>query len=300
MLEAFMDTLTFFPRGLVYVVLGLVVLVLAKLARDLVTRHEIDEEIVEKGNLAVALRLCGYLLGVILVFLAAVYQPLVQPISDVGLGFTREFGFDLLRVFLYSLAGIVALNLVRPLADRLVLYKFNVEREIVDEQNVGTGAVEFGMNVAAGLIIAGAITGGSVGTEVETALIALAFFALGMVVLVLFALFYELTSSFNIHDEIVRNDTAVGIAFGGNLVAIGLVALKALFGDFVDWQTSIVGFVIFAVFGFVLLYLLRLLVDLILFSKTKVSDQLVAGNIGVAFIEITVVISAALILFFAI
>ena len=300
MLEAFMDTLTFFPRGLVYVVLGLIVLVLAKLARDLVTRHEIDEEIVEKGNLAVALRLCGYLLGVILVFLAAVYQPLVQPISDVGLGFTREFGFDLLRVFLYSLAGIVALNLVRPLADRLVLYKFNVEREIVDEQNVGTGAVEFGMNVAAGLIIAGAITGGSVGTEVETALIALAFFALGMVVLVLFALFYELTSSFNIHDEIVRNDTAVGIAFGGNLVAIGLVALKALFGDFVDWQTSIVGFVIFAVFGFVLLYLLRLLVDLILFSKTKVSDQLVAGNIGVAFIEITVVISAALILFFAI
>ena len=300
MLEAFMDTLTFFPRGLVYVVLGLIVLVLAKLARDLVTRHEIDEEIVEKGNLAVALRLCGYLLGVILVFLAAVYQPLVQPISDVGLGFTREFGFDLLRVFLYSLAGIVALNLVRPLADRLVLYKFNVEREIVDEQNVGTGAVEFGMNVAAGLIIAGAITGGSVGTEVETALIALAFFALGMVVLVLFALFYELTSSFNIHDEIVRNDTAVGIAFGGNLVAIGLVALKALFGDFVDWQTSIVGFVIFAVFGFVLLYLLRLLVDLILFSKTKVSDQLVAGNIGVAFIESTVVISAALILFFAI
>jgi uncharacterized membrane protein YjfL (UPF0719 family) len=300
MLEAFIDTLTFFPRGLVYVVLGLVVLVLAKLARDLVTRHEIDEEIVEKGNLAVALRLCGYLLGVILVFLAAVYQPLVQPISDVGLGFTREFGFDLLRVFLYSLAGIVALNLVRPLADRLVLYKFNVEREIVDEQNVGTGAVEFGMNVAAGLIIAGAITGGSVGTEVETALIALAFFALGMVVLVLFALFYELTSSFNIHDEIVRNDTAVGIAFGGNLVAIGLVALKALFGDFVDWQTSIVGFVIFAVFGFVLLYLLRLLVDLILFSKTKVSDQLVAGNIGVAFIESTVVISAALILFFAI
>ena len=300
MLEAFIDTLTFFPRGLVYVILGLIVLVLAKLARDLVTRHEIDEEIVEKGNLAVALRLCGYLLGVILVFLAAVYQPLVQPISDGGLGFTREFGFDLLRVFLYSLAGIVALNLVRPLADRLVLYKFNVEREIVDEQNVGTGAVEFGMNVAAGLIIAGAITGGGAGTEVETALIALAFFGLGMAVLVLFALFYELTSSFNIHDEIVRNDTAVGIAFGGNLVAIGLVALKALFGDFVDWQTSIVGFVIFAVFGFVLLYVLRLLVDLILFSKTKVSDQLVAGNIGVAFIESTVVISAALILFFAI
>ena len=300
MTETLITTLNFFPKGLVYVALGVIVLALAKLARDAVTRHGIDAEVVEQRNLAVALRLSGYLLGVILVFLGAVYQPFSLVVSDGGLGFNREFGFDVLRVFLYSLAGIVVLNLVRLLVDRLVLYKFNVEREIIEDQNAGTGAAEFGVNVAAGLLIAGAISGGSIGTEVETALIALAFSAMGLVALVLFALLYEVSTSFDIHDEIEKNNTAVGIAFGGNLIAIGLVILKALFGDFIGWQQGIVEFVIFAVFGFVLLYALRLLVDLVLLPKTKVSDQLVAGNVGVALMESIVLISSALILFFAI
>ncbi len=300
MTEALITTLAFFPKGLVYVALGVIILAVAKFARDLVTRHGIDQEVVEERNLAVALRLSGYLLGVILVFLGAVYEPFVLVVSDGGLGFNREFGFDVLRVLLYSLAGIILLNLIRLLVDRLVLYKFNVEREIIEDQNAGTGAAEFGVNVAAGLLIAGAISGGSVGPEIETALIALAFSGMGLVVLVLFALFYELTTSFDIHAEIEKNNTAVGIAFGGNLIAIGLVVLKALFGDFIGWQQGIVEFLLFAVIGFVLLYALRLLVDLILLPKTRVADQLVAGNTGVAFMESIVLISSALILFFAI
>lgn len=294
MVETLLSSLAFFPKGLVYVALGVAILFLAKLARDLVTHHPIDREVVEKGNLAEALRLAGYLLGVILVFLGAVYQPFALTIGDGGLGFNREFGIDLLRVSLYSLAGVVALNLVRLLLDKAVLYQFKVEQEIIEEQNVGTGAVGFGMNVAAGLLIAGAISGGG---EWYTAL---AFFALGLVVLVLFALFYELTTSFNIHDEIEKNNPAVGVAFGGNLIAIGLVNLKALFGDFVGWQEGITDFAVFAVIGFILLYALRLLVDLILLPHTKVAAQLTAGNVGVALVESGVVISSALILFFAI
>ena len=294
MLDTLLNTLAFFPKGLVYVALGVVILFLAKLARDIVTRHPIDAEIVAKRNLAEALRLAGYLLGVILVFLGAVYQPFALTVGDGGLGFNREFGLDVLRVSLYSLAGVVALNLVRLLMDKAVLYQFQVEKEIIEEQNVGTGAAGFGMNVAVGLLIAGAIAGGG---EWYTAL---AFFALGLVVLALFALFYELTTSFDIHDEIERNNPAVGVAFGGNLIAIGLVNLKALFGDFVGWQEGITEFVVFAVIGFILLYLLRLLVDLILLPRTKVADQLTAGNVGVALVESGVVISSALILFFAI
>ena len=82
-MDILIDVLTYLPRGLVYVALGLVVLTLAKLARDVVTRYGLEEEIVAKGNVAVALRLSGYLLGVILVFLGAVYQPLGN--ADAGL-----------------------------------------------------------------------------------------------------------------------------------------------------------------------------------------------------------------------
>jgi uncharacterized membrane protein YjfL (UPF0719 family) len=300
MIDSIIDILQAFPRGLVFVGLGLVVLVLAKLARDLVTSYRIDEEVGEKQNLAVSLRLTGYLAGVIIVFLGALYQgpTLVGP---DGFGFDLAYGQEVLRVFLYSLAGIVALNLVRLLMDRVILYKFKLEEEVVGGQNVGAGAAEFGMYVATGLMIAGAVAGEGTGTELNAALIALAFFGLGLALLVVFALFYQLTTPYDIHSEIEGNNTAVGIAFGGNLVAIGLVTLKAVFGDFAGWGESIAAFLIFGVIGFALLYVMRLLIDLLLLPKIKVSQALATGrNSGVALIESGVVISSALILFLAI
>ena len=295
MIEAFINTLEFFPRGLVYVGLGLVVLVLAKFAKDLVTRYRIDQKVVQKSNLAVAVGLSGYFLGIVLVFLGAVYQPFTPLVSD-GLGFNFAFGEDVLRVFLYSLAGIVVLNVVSILLDRLILYKFNVEKEMVEDRNVGTGAVEFGMNVAIGLVIAGAISGEGGGPDTS-----LAFFGMGLVVLIVFALFYDLTTPFSIHEEIEKDNAAVGIALGGNLIAMGIVILKAVFGDFPGWNQGVAEFLTFAVLGFVLLYVLRLMIDWLLLPSAKISSELAAGrNVGVAFIEGSVVIGSALILFFAI
>ncbi len=292
MLEPVFDSLISVPRGLVYVALGLVMLYVAKLVRDLLTRHPIDEEVIQKQNRAEALRLSGYLFGVILVFSGATFHPGGWVIVSQDLGFNQQFGLDVLKVALYTLAGIVALNLVRLLMDRLILYKFKMEEEVIDQQNTGAGAAAFGINIAAGLTIAGAIAGEG-GPE-----IALAFFILGLAVLVAFSLVYEWTTHQDIHREIEQNNPAVGIAFAGNLVAIGLVNLKALLGSFNGWAASTVEFLLFAVLGFILLYALRWLVDLVFFPKANVSRQLAEGrNTGVAFVESAVVISSALILF---
>ena len=93
MIEAFINALVLFPRGLVYVGLGLVLLLLAKLANDLITHHSIDEEVVGKRNMAIALGLSGYFAAVILVFVGAVFQPLTLAVNE-GLGFNREFGAE--------------------------------------------------------------------------------------------------------------------------------------------------------------------------------------------------------------
>ena len=300
MIDAFIDTLETFPRGLVLVGLGMIILVLAKLARDLVTPYRIDEEVTQKNNLAVALRLSGYFIGVILVFLGALYQPLTLA-GPEGLGFDRAYAEEVLRVFLYSIAGIAALNLVRILMNRLILYRFDIETEVVQGQNVGTGAAEFGMYVATGLLIAGAMSGEGTGSETEAALNALAFFGMGLGLLIVFALFYQFTTPFDVHSEIEGNNTAVGVALGGNLIAIGLVTLKAVFGDFAGWGESIAAFLTFGVIGFALLYVMRLLVDLLLLPTVRISQALSVGrNVGVAFIESAVVISSAMILFLAI
>jgi uncharacterized membrane protein YjfL (UPF0719 family) len=295
MIDAIVDTLEIIPRGLVFVGLGLIILVIAKVARDIITPYKIDDEVTNKKNLAVAVRLSGYFIGVILVFLGTLYQPLALAEVD-GLGFDREYAEDVLRVFLYSLAGIAALNLVRIFMNRLILYKFDIEKEVVEGQNIGSGAAEFGMYVATGLLIAGAVAGEGGGPNT-----AAAFFGMGLVLLVLFALFYQLTTSFDIHTEIEGNNTAVGVALGGNLIGIGIVTFKAVFGNFAGWEEGIAAFVILGVVGFVLLYVMRVLLDKLLLPTVSTSRAIaIDRNLGVAFVESAVVISAALILFLAI
>ena len=295
MYAAFIDTLETVPRGLVYVALGLAMLTVAKYARDIVTPYRIDEQVTKSRNLGVSLRLSGYLVGVILVFLGALYQPFLRGQQE-GLGFNADFGEDVLEVFVYTLVGIVALNVVRIIVNRLVLYKFDIEKQIVEGKNVGAGAVEFGTYVATGLLIGGAASGEGGGADVS-----LAFFGMGLVVLILFALFYQLTTPFDIHSQIEGDNTAVGIALGSNLVAMGLVIFKAVFGNFDGWNQALASFFVFVVIGFVLLYALRLMTDVLLLPTVKISNELAAErNVGVAFIESSIVISSALILFFAI
>jgi uncharacterized membrane protein YjfL (UPF0719 family) len=307
MYDSFIDTLEFFPRGLVYVALGIVVLVVAKLVLDLVTPYRINRQLAEKNNSALGLSITGYFMGVIIVFVGVLYQPLGVGRDDQW-KFTGDFWQDVLEVAIYALVGIILLNASRLLVNRLVLYKFNTEKEIIEDQNSGSAAVEAGVYVAAGLIIAAATAGSSGGSDelyggdtIEVALRSLAFFGMGMAVLVVFSFFYELTTSFNIHDEIEKNNVAVGVALGGNLVAIGLVTFKAVFGEFVGWGESIASFLTFAVIGFVLLYAVRMIVDFALLPGTRISHELaVDRNVGVAFIESGVVIGASLILYFAI
>ena len=295
MADAFVDTLQVFPRGLVFVGMGVVILVLARLIQDVVTPYHINDQLTDKDNVALALSISGYYLGVIIVFLGALYQPFGL-IIDSGLGFTEDYWRGVLEVFLYSVGGIIVLNVARIVVDKLVLYKFSAVKEIVEDRNAGTGAVEFGVYVAVALVIAGSISGEGGGPETS-----LAFLGLGMATLILYALFYQLTTSMDIHDEIERDNTAVGVALGGNLIAIGIVACKAVFGDFVSWTEGLVAFLTFAVIGFALLVVVRLVVDFALFPRVNVTRELaVDRNLGVAFIEGVVVISVSLILFFAV
>lgn len=294
-MDAFVETLNLFPRGLVYVVLALVVIFVAKLVQDFLTPYHIGEQLAHRENTALAVSISGYFLGVVIIVAGALYQPLTNDV-DLGLGFTETYWTTVITVFVYSLVGIVLLNISRIIVDKLALYQFSTSDEIVEQQNSGTGAVEAGVYVATSLIIAGSISGEGGGP-----LISLAFIGLGLLTLVLFVLFYEFTTSFSIHDDIEQGNIAVGVALGGNIVAIGIVVLKAVFGNFTSWESGLIGFAVFAVIGFILLLIVRLLVDWVLFMKVKVSEELSENhNLGVAFIESAIVISASLVLFFAV
>ena len=295
MLDALIDTLQLFPRGLVYVGLAIIILGIARIVQGVATPYSIREQLNTKNNVALALAVSGYYLGTIIIVLGAIYQPL-RLIEDGGVGIDLKFGADVLEVFITSLVGIAILNIARIVVDKLILYKFSTVKEIIEDQNVGTGAVEFGVYIAVSLIIAASISGegGGPGTS-------FAFLGLGLLVLILFTLLYNLTTSYDIHAEIERDNVAVGVALGANMIAIGIVAFKAVFGDFVGWTEGLIAFAVFAVIGFIVLYVVRLLFDLVLHPSANVAHELAEDqNLGFAFLEGSVVISVSLILFFAI
>ena len=307
-LDALVDTLEFFPKGLIYVVLGLAVLFIAKVVQDLITRYSINQQVTGENNAALGLSLAGYYLGVVFVFVGALYQPLSVIRDDDWKPTSAGYWGEVLEVLIYALVGIVVLNVARLVVDRLVLHTFQTEKEIVEQRNIGAGAVEFGVYLATGLVIAGSIAGtGSTeaaGAEVsalDSALRSLVFLGLGMVVLIVYSLFYQLTTSYDIHGEIEQGNTAVGVALAGNLIAIGLVTFKAVFGEFVGWGESLAGFLVFAVLGFALLFVVRQIADVVLLPGAKLQQELSTDrNLGVAFIISAVVISSSLILYFAI
>ena len=315
MIDALLNNLELFPKGITFIVLSIIILLIAKVIQDVLTPFRIGEQLNQKNNAALGLSISGYYLGVIIVFVAVMYEPTVSVAQEtsgnffreIGDSFSQEFWQDYLSAFLYALGSIVVLNIARVIVDRLVLFRFNTAKEIVGSQNVGSGAVEFGVYIGVALIIASATasTAEIVGTPdpstLETLLRTIIFFILGLGVLIIYSLFYQFTTPFDIHAQIEDGNTAVGVALSGNIIAISLVTFKAVYGDFSTWEQSIIGFLTFAILGFILLYVVRFLVDIILLSGTRVSDELsVDRNLGVAFIESAVVVSAALVLFFSI
>lgn len=304
--DTLLETLQFFPRGLAYVALGVVVLYLAKWILDLATPYHVSDQLSRKSNAALGLSISGYLLGVIVVFVAVLYTPFAS--GDGDWRFTPEFGFDVIEVFLYSVGAIAVLNLTRYLIDHLVLYKFDVEKEIIENQNLAAGAVEFGVYLAVSLVVAASLAGygdpqlgAAVPSTLDEIIRSAVFFVLGLGVLVLYALFYQVTTVYDIHDEIEKDNAAVGVTMAANLIAVALVAFKAVAGEFLGWSESLIGFVVFAVIGFLLLVIVRWIIDKAMFPKVKIADELSsAQNVGVAFIVGGVVISTALILLFAV
>ncbi len=286
-----METMQSVGLGVAYVILGVVVLLLAKIINDLTTPYRLDEELTGKDNPAFGLVLAGYFAGVVIIFLGAVIGP--DPDELVSLGaIARMIGID----FAYAVGGIIALNIGRWVVDRLVLYKFSTAKEVIVDRNMGTGAVECGCMIATALIIAGAIHGEGGGP-----LSALAFFLLGQLVLVLFGLFYQWITKYDIHAEIERDNVAAGVALGMSMVAIGIIVLKASAGDLEGWSDKLTWFAIYVVLGALLLMLLRKVTDALFLPGTTIQREIaVDRNVNAALIEGVIAIGISAIFFFVV
>lgn len=280
---SFLTELSWLAVGFTYVLIGVLVVVLSKFVKDWFTPYKLDEELTEKDNPAVGVATAGYFVAVLIVYLGAVVGPGTEE-APVWSELVSEMGV----VLAYTCAGIVALNLTRIIIDRCILYKFSIRKEIIDDRNAGTGAVEAGCMIASALVIAGAIHGDG---DIMTAL---AFFGAGLVALILFGLFFQWITPYDIHKEIEADNVPAGVELGMNMVAIGVLLLKATYADFHGWGENFAIFGLYAIAGFITLMVTRKMVDVVLLPGSTIQHEIVNDrNLNAALIEGAMAIGVA-------
>ena len=233
--------------------------------------YNIQNELVEKDNAALALTLAGYYLG------------LVFAIGGVVAGPSLGLAEDLVDFLVYGPLAVVLLNLSALINDRFILSKFQIRKEILEDQNCGTGVVELAVFVASGLNIFGAIYGH--GGNIFTAI---TFWVIGQAVLVIIGKYYNLLTRYDIHQQIEKDNVAVGVGFSGAIIAMGNLLRVASADDFVSWSHNLTEFFAFLILGLILLPLARMITDRVLLPGRKLADELInqeKPNLGAGFLE---------------
>ena len=270
-------------NAVVYCLAAFVLLFAGKLVFQLINKNiNVNEELVEKDNFAFAIQFVGYLFGLLLAIGAAIEGPSAGMLEDL-----KQIG-------IYGGLGIIFLNLSSLVSDKIILRKFSVRKEICDDKNAGVGVITAANYVASGLIIFGAVSGE--GGGIESAAVC---WLVGQVLLILASEFYNLITPYSTHDELEKDNVAVGIGFGGAIVAFSILILNAIKGDFESYTATFTNLGIEFVIGLVLLPSIRLIADKVLLPGQDLTDELVnqeKPNLGAAFVEAFAYVGGAILI----
>jgi len=279
--------------GAGYLILAVVFLFIAKKLFDLLTPYSVNVQLTEKDNPAVGILLTGFLLGVMAVICGVFMgEDPWNPSIEV---FLEELG----PVVVYSLLGMVLLFLAGIINDRVVLREFSNQKEIIENRNTAVAVIMAASYFGSGLIIAGGIRGS---VDVISAIVS---FLLGQILMVLFAIVYQLATRYNDQQEIgLHKNVAAGLAFAGNILAYSLILMR---GVAVDprvlqqwhWDSRMIHFSYYALAGCVLLIFTRFVNDRLFLPNAKISDEIVNDrNVNAGLMEAGLAISMGVALIF--
>ena len=236
---------------------------------------DVKSELVFKDNFAFAIAHTGYFVGLLIAIGSAIVGP------------SHGIIIDIIDITVYGSLAIILLNISTIINDKFVLNKFDVRKEIIEDQNEGTGAIEAASAIGSGLIIYGSVTG-ETDFLLFGILTSVVFWAIGQVIMVITSKVYNLITSYDIHEHIEKDNVAVGLGFAGAIIAISNLIRFSLMGSFVSWDVSLIKVGVYVLIGYIFLFVTRFIADKILLPGQKLTDELVnqeKPNIGAGLIE---------------
>jgi uncharacterized membrane protein YjfL (UPF0719 family) len=186
----------------------------------------------------------------------------------------------LIGVAVWSLIGILMLNVARVINNRFLLREFCNVKEVITDKNVGVGAVEAGSYIGTAMLLS-AVVSGDQPDWVTDIVGAILFFIVGQLGFILFGFIYGKITKYNLHAEMERDNAAAGISFGLTLVAVGVIVSKT-----VHYTISLPAFGGWYITGIALILISRLLVDKLILPSHELDLEISADqNWGVALVE---------------
>ena len=280
-------------QGLMYVILGVFFIWLVKKVDDWRTREFDDDVEIDNGNVAVGLRRAGLYLGIAIA------------LSGAMKGTSNGFFPDLFQLMIDGLIITGFMFSSRFINDYVMLGNISNDQECVKititpegkkiRGNSAVGMVEAGMSVATGFILNGAISGTG-GTFIEGIASAVLFFILGQMALLLFGFLYELTTPFNVRNEIQNNNLAAGIGLGGTLIAFGIILKASLSGPFTGWTHDILSFCLYTIYGIIMLLIFKTVIGKLLLPTTSIAVEIKEDRNTAAMIVVECAINAVAII----
>lgn len=262
---------------LVYILASFVLFLVGKFVYQLFhPRVKVGWELVENDNLAFAFAHVGYFVGLLLAVGSAVMG---ESEGDIV--------WDLIDIGVYGGLSIILLNMSLLINDKVILSKFDLTKEILEQKNLGTGIVEGANAIATGLIVLGAIHGEGFGSggPIVTAIL---YWVMGQVILFITTLVYNLITPYDIHEHIQKGNTAAAVGYAGAIIAIANLIRFALMHDFQSWTITLQDVGVDVGIGLVFLPIARLLADKILLPGQNLTDEIVTQevpNVGAAVVE---------------
>lgn len=286
-----------FGQALTYVIIGIFFIWLVKRIDDWRTKEFDDDTHIDDGNVAVGLRRAGLYLGIAIA------------LSGAMGGSSSGFFLDVIHLLIDGLIITGFMFSSRFINDLFMLGHINNDEECVKifQQpdgsevvgNTAVGMVEAGMYIATGFILNGSLSG-SGGSFFQGIVSAVLFFVVGQITLLLFGLFYELITPFNVRNEIKNNNLAAGIGLGGILIALGIILMSSISGPFTGWANDLAGFGIYAFFGIVMLLIFRIVIDKLLLPTTDIATEVKEDrNVAALIVVVSAINAVAIIIAFS-
>ncbi len=264
--------MTYGVHVVVFILLGFALCWVGKLVYGLFHhRARVDLEVTAKDNLAFAVPLGAYYLGILIVMGA--------PLSGKSSGSLLR---DAISVVGWGLLAVLLLNVASLAKHRILFHGLDLFSEILERKNLAAGIVMAGFHIASALLVLGAL--GDEGGVLPAAV----FWLYAQVLLTLAAAAFLRLVHEDPAGEIRKENRAVALSLAGVLVAMGNVLRLSVSGPFQGWSAGFVAATGYALAGLALLFAARWLTDWLLLPGVSIRQEVVGQevpNSGVGYLE---------------